>query len=385
MSSPIGGWTLFAIAITSLGGPVALAALYAPAALQDASASAGLVTVLAGMVFLFPLLVWLRYARHVAGPGGLYGYVLAAAGRPVALIQAGVWTVSYLLYLLYTSAYIGYDVLPTVLPDIRPYRPMVEVALPVALAGVVLAGRGIALLVTGVLAGAQLVLVAVLAAVTVGHDAPLGSFGAHVPIGALASGVGHVSLLYVCGSLPLFFGGELARPAVTMRRGLPAAYGVVALAVVLAVFPLAANPAFIRAPVPGASVAEVFAGHPVAIAVGLGVAASVVGVMLVEYLALSRLLHAVTGISTRVLIRWLAAALVVAGPVSLINPQAFYDNLITPSLVALWASQLIAIAVYPRFAARHGGLRVSDVVLTIGACAIVAFGLYTTIVYPAVT
>jgi hypothetical protein len=41
--------------------------------------------------------------------------------------------------------------------------------------------------------------------------------------------------------------------------------------------------------------AELFAGHGLAVAVGVGVAVSIAGVMLAEYLALSRLVTAAGG------------------------------------------------------------------------------------------
>ena len=140
-NEPIRPVAFLGVAIVSFGGPLALAALYAPTIVADASASAGLVTVSAAVVFGVPLLVWLRYSRHVATSGGLYGFVEAAAGRRVALAQAALWTASYLLYLLYTTASIVYDILPVVLPGVGPYQPLVEVALPLVLAAVMLAGR----------------------------------------------------------------------------------------------------------------------------------------------------------------------------------------------------------------------------------------------------
>ena len=120
---------------------------------------------------------------------------------------------------------------------------------------------------------------------------PAASFGASAPAGALATATGQTALLYICGSLPLFLGGELAHPARTIRRGLTAAYLVTAVVIVAAVAPLAADPAAARAPIPGMAVAEQFAGHGFAVAVGLGVAVSVAGVMLVEYLALQPAPH----------------------------------------------------------------------------------------------
>ncbi|HEX9339432.1 MAG TPA: hypothetical protein VF892_26250, partial [Pseudonocardiaceae bacterium] len=86
---PIGPWSFLGVTITSLGGPVALVALDAPAIVADASASAGLAMVAAAVVFGAPLAIMVRYSREIAGAGGLYAFVEAAAGRRVACVQAG--------------------------------------------------------------------------------------------------------------------------------------------------------------------------------------------------------------------------------------------------------------------------------------------------------
>ena len=87
---PASAWAFAGVAVTSFGGPLALAALYAPGIVAgSAGASAGLAMVAAMAVFAFPLAIWLRYARQVSGAGGLYAFVEAAAGRRVALVQAG--------------------------------------------------------------------------------------------------------------------------------------------------------------------------------------------------------------------------------------------------------------------------------------------------------
>jgi amino acid transporter len=380
---PVAPLAFLGVVVTSLGGPLALAALYAPSIVADATASAGLVMLAAAVVFLVPLAILLRYTRQVTGAGGLYGFVEAAAGRRVARVQAGIWVFSYLLYLLYTTASVVYDTLPAVLgPGVRPYQPALEIAMPVALAGVMLAGRTVTLLVTGLLAAGQLVLVAILAVVAIGHDAPVGSFGAGAPAGAALTATGQTALLYVCGSLPLFLGGELKRPQRTIPRGMIGGFLLVAVGVVAAVFPIAANPAFAEAPIPGMSIVRVFAGHGLAVAVGIGVAASVVGVMLVEYLSLSRLAHTLTGRPLRTVIAVIAGALVLAAPISLIDPDGFYDSLIKPSLVALWLSQLIVFAVYPRFVRKHAGRPVPAWTLTVLACAFAGYGLWVTINHP---
>ena len=377
---PVSGWALAGVAVTSFGGPLALAALYAPGIVAGASASAGLAMVAAVVVFTFPLAIWLRYSRQINGSGGLYSFVEAAAGRQVALAQAGLWIVSYLLYLLYTTAQIVYDTLPAVIPGERRYQPALEIAIPVALAGVMIAGRRVALVVTGVIAVGQLAIAAALGGVTLTHLAtPVSTFGASAPAGALATATGQTALLYICGSLPLFLGGELARPARTIRRGLIGAYLVTAAVIIAAVAPLAADPALARAPIPGMAVAERFAGHGFALVVGVGVAVSVAGVMLAEYLALSRLVTTVTSWSLRRVIIAIGAAVVAAAPFTLINPQRIYNDLLTPSLVALWLSQLIVFAVYPRFAARQHDRPLPAWVLTAASVAFAVYGLWATI------
>jgi amino acid transporter len=376
---PVSGWAFAGLAVTSFGGPLALAALIAPGVVADATASAGLAMAAAAALFAFPLLIWLRYARRVNGPGGLYSFVEAAAGRRIARVQAGLWILSYLMYLVYTTAQIVYDTLPAVLPGERRYQPVLEIAIPVALAGVMIAGRRAALLVAGGLAAGQLIIAALLGGVTVAHlGMPVSSFGASAPTGELASAAGQTSLLFICGSLPLFLGGELARPARTIRRGLTAAWLVTAAVLVLAVAPLAAEPALAQADIPGMTAAELFAGHSFAVAVGVGVAVSIAGVMLAEYLALSRLVTAVTSWRLRPVLTGIGAVMVVAAPITLINPQRIYTDLIKPSLAALWLSQLIVFAVYPRFAARQHDRRLPAWTLTVVASGFALYGLWIT-------
>jgi hypothetical protein len=113
--------------------------------------------------------------------------------------------------------------------------------------------------------------------------------------------------------------------------------------------------------------------------VGVGVAVSVAGVMLVEYLALSRLVGAVTSWPMRRIIIAIGAAVVLAAPFTLINPERIYKDLLTPSLVALWLSQLIVFAVYPWFAARQHDRPLPAGVVTVAATAFAVYGLWATI------
>lgn len=383
-AKPMGQWAYTGVAVTSLGGPLALAALYAPSIASGASSSAGLAMVAAAVVFGFPLAIWFGFARHVSGPGGLYSFTEAAAGRRVALAQASLWALSYLLYLVYTTAQIVYDTLPAVLPGEVRYQASLEVVIPVVLAGAMIAGRRVALVVIGLIAAGQLALAAALSGVTLANvTTPVGSFGASAPAGSLAIASGQTALLYICGSLPFFLGGELGgdlRQAFRVtRRGLLGAYLATVVVIIAAVAPLTAQPSLAQSPIPGMSVAQRFVGHGFAVTVGIGVAVSVAGVILVEYLALSRLTVAVTSWPLRRVIVGIGVVMVAAGPILLINPDRIYDDLLTPSLFALWLSQLVTFAVYPRFVALRGGRVLPALVLAAGAAALAVYGLWTTI------
>jgi hypothetical protein len=109
------------------------------------------------------------------------------------------------------------------------------------------------------------------------------------------------------------------------------------------------------------------------------VAASEVGLMIAEYFALSRLLHAVTHRPLRPILWVLAGVLVLSGPAGLLAPEFFAEGLLRPSLVALWLSQLAVFVAYPRFIARRRRLRADDWVLTAVAGAVSLFGLYAAI------
>jgi amino acid transporter len=375
---PIPPWAFAGVAIASFGGPLALAAWAVPGVIEDSADSAGLAMLAAAVVFVAPLAIWLRYSRHINGAGGLYGFVEAAAGRRIALVQAAIWAFSYGLYIVYTTVQIVYDLLPEVIPGVRPYQTALALLIPVAIATVMIAGRAATLIVLGLIAGGQLVLAGILDGVTLANiSTPLSSFGAGAPAGALAKESAQTSLLYICGSLPVFLGGELAVPARTIRRGLTGAFLVTAVVIVLAVAPLAAAPGLLHTEIPGVTVAEQFASVGLARAIGIGVAVSTAGIILCEYLALTRLVHAIGRWRIRPIAAVIGAGVVLVAPFTLIDPDGFYDSLVKPSLVALWLSQLIVFAVYPLFAFKRRQRMWPALTLSLIASAFAVYGLIT--------
>lgn len=334
-----------------------------------------------------PLLVWLRYSEEIVSAGGLAAFVEAAVGRPAALVQAAIWSFSYFLYLPYTVTDIVYEMLGDVFPGLHPWRPYIEVALPLAIVGFVPLRVTTVLRVLLVSAALQLLLMLVLGFVMIEHaGAPASSF-THVPSGdGLARGSANVALLFLCGSLPLFLGAEVAGGGRVVRRALVIAGGVVAAYLVFAAFPLAAvDPRLVQNDLPGYAIASAYSGRTLAIAVGVGGAASVAGLIVAEYLALSRLLYAVTRVPVRKLLLWIGVPFVAFDALSLTSPHTFDKNVLRPSLVALFLSQLIVFGVFPVYRARRGRLTPLDVLIAAGAFALMTWGLYRAIFNPVST
>ena len=75
----------------------------------------------------------------------------------------------------------------------------------------------------------------------------------------------------------------------------------------------------------------------------------------------------------------IGAVIVLAAPLTLIDPQGFYNTLLEPSLIALWLSQLIVFAVYPRFARKHGERPAPAWILAAVASGLALYGLWTAV------
>ncbi len=367
--------------VASIGGPLALVALFLPGGLDNALSASGFATLLAILVFLAPLAVWLGFSERIASAGGLAAFVEAAAGRTLARVQAGIWIVAYFLYLPYTVTYIVYDLLAPVFPGLVAYRSALELLLPVAIVLFVFLPLTGGLAALGVVAVAQLVLVAVVGGLLYAHGgASSSSFTAHVAGAPLGRGVGGVALLFVCASLPLFFGAEVAGGSRTIRRGLAWGYGIVAAFLLFAAVPLAiAGAPFRGAGLPGVTVAQAYSGRPLAVTIALVSAASVATLIVLELLALGRLVHWLAGTAIRPTLAAIGVPFVVADVISLANPDAFYNDLLQPSLVALFASQIVVFAVYPLFRRGERHRLPAALVATVVATALAGYGLYTAI------
>jgi hypothetical protein len=336
------------VAIASIGGPLALANFLPATAGDEGIESAGLVVLLALVVFAAPLALWLVYSRRIVTPGGLTAFVGAAAGRRTAVVHGWIWAIAYFLYLPYTVTFVVYDVLAPVFPGIVPFRWVLELVLPVAVVLLVLAPLGLALVSLLVVGIVQLGLLLALGGVVFSHHAARFASGPSAdPTGRAVAGT---ALLFVCASLPLYLGAEVRGGSRTVRRGLTAAVAIVGACFFVAALALSTVPnALLRTPVPAEAVAHYYGSRSLGVAVGLGIAAGTLALIVAEYLALGRLLHWLYEIPLRRVLVWIAVPFVAADVLSLVNPGEFYDRLLKPSLGALYISQLLVFLVFPLY------------------------------------
>jgi hypothetical protein len=303
---------------------------------------------LALAVFAAPLGIWLAFSKRIVSPGGLSAFVDAVAGRRAALAHGWIWAFAYFLYLPYTVTFVVYDVLAPVFPGVVPYRSTLELLLPVALVLVALAPVRVVLVGLGVLAAAQIVTLLVLAGFEYAHATP--HFASQPSVNDTGRATGGIALLFVCASLPLYLGAEVRGGTRTVRRVLAAAVALVGAVLLVAALPLASVPDSLRdAAVPGAAIAQAYSGRGLAVAVGLLTAGSALALIVAEYLALGRLLHWLHGPPVRTMIAWAAVPFIALDAISLIDPGRFYDDLIKPSLGALFVAQAIVFFCFPRF------------------------------------
>jgi amino acid transporter len=368
LSAPL----LTGFAIASIGGPIALLS-FLPGAAGAADTSAGLVAALALAVFAAPLAIWVAFSGRIASAGGLSAFVEAAAGRRAGVLHGWVWALAYFLYLPYTITFVVYDLLPPVFPGVHAYRAALELIVPAAIVALVFLPVRALLAGLAVLGLAQLAVLFLLGGIELSHAGA--QFASSPAAGPIARGTGSAALLFVCASLPLYFGAELAGGGRAMRRVLVVSVALVGGGLVVAAVPLGAVPDSLRdAAVPGAAIARAYSGRTLEVVVGLLTVAGTLALVVAEYLALARLLRWLHGPSLRTLYAWIALPFLALDAVSLVDPDRFYDDLIRPSLGALFVSQLVVFLVFPRW--RRGGLALAAAAV---AAALAGWGIYTLI------
>jgi hypothetical protein len=364
--------------VASIGGPIVLIS-FLPGTAGESVGSSGLVVLLAVAVFGVPLAIWVRFSERIASAGGLSAFVEAAVGRRAAVAHGWIWSLAYFLYLPYTITFVVYDLLPPVFPGVHAYRAALELLVPAAIVGLVFLPVRVVLAALGLLGAAQVVVLLVLGGLELSHAGA--QFASHPAADPTARATGSTALLFVCASLPLYFGAELAGGGRAMRRVLVISVALVGAAFLVAAIPLGALPESLReSAVPGAAIAQAYSGRGLAVVVGLLTAGGTLALVVAEYLALARLIRWLHGPDLRSLYAWIAIPFLGLDAISLVDPDRFYDDLIKPSLGALFVSQLVVFLVFPRF--RRGATAVAAAAVASG---LAAWGLYTLVAGSAAT
>jgi hypothetical protein len=309
------------------------------------------VLLLALSLFVFPVAVWWRFSGRIASAGGLYGFVEAAAGRTAARIHGAIWIVSYFLYLPATVTFVVYELLPALAPGLTPYRSSLQLLLPLAFTAAVLAPLRLSLSVVLLLAVGQLALLGLLGALEIGRVGfPLDSLATHGNGHAVGRGTLATSLLFLCASLPLYLGTSAIGAGIALRRSIAGASALVGATALYATVPLAAVPArLLGAGLPAYAIADAYSGHALGVAAGALTVASILALVFAEFLALGRLLTAISSASERQGLLAVGALFLLTDALALLAPERAYEQTLRPSLAALYLSQLIVFAVYPRF------------------------------------
>jgi hypothetical protein len=125
------------------------------------------------------------------------------------------------------------------------------------------------------------------------------------------------------------------------------------------------------------AIADAYSSHGLAVAIGLGTVVSIVGIIVIEFLALGRLAHYVLGVPVRAALAVIAVPFIAVDAISLINPEGVYESLLRPALIALFISQAIVFLVYPlyRRALDRRGWVIPSLVAGLAA-ALMLYGLY---------
>ena len=369
---------LLGFAVASIGVPLALLS-FLPGTAGDGTDSAGLVVALALAVFAAPLGIWMAFSRRIASAGGLSAFVEASAGRRAAVAHGWIWAFAYFLYLPYTITFVVYDLLPPVFPGVHAYRAALELIVPVAIVAFVFLPVRVVLAALGVLGAAQVVALLVVAAFEYSHAGA--SFASNPNLNDTGRATGGAALLFVCASLPLYFGSELRGGGRAMRWVLAASVAIVGAAFLVSAVPLGSLPDALReSAVPGAAIAQAYSGRALAVIVGLLTALGTLALVVAEYLALARLLRWLHGIPLRTSYAWIALPFLALDALSLVDPNRFYDDALKPSLGALFVSQLVVFALFPRFRRSPAAIGAAAV-----ASGLAAWGLYVLITGSAAT
>ncbi len=365
---------LLGFAMSSVGGPLALAAVYLN---FGASTFPQWAVVLTGFfVFLFPMYIWYRYSESISSPGGMYEFVYRAAGKKAAKLQGWAWAFSYFLYLPYTMSYILFYLLPSIfnLPTIYLY--LLGILLPAMICFLMLLDKRVSLSVLTIGAAIQLLFVVGMVFYIHAPSAMHYMWNA-MPAKSISASFSF-SLLLVCSSLPLYLGGEAkdARKRIGPSIVISVATVSMLLAIWAAVHPsVPASPGSYSAYQSGFALSMKYAPAAFSNALGIFIIVSIVSLVIAEFFALSRLLHSMLGISVRKSTGWISLFFMFFASISLIDPRGFYNITLYPSLIALYLSLLIPVLAYPFFRRKLRLLSLLDMIAVIISAALFIYGI----------
>lgn len=370
-------YLVYLFAIASVGGPLALVSLNFFNSSYLAGPNALYATLGGAALFIAPLAVWYRYSK-TSSSGGLYAFVEKAAGKRVADAQGWLWIISYFLYLPWTVAYITYNLLPSIIGN-SAYLSVMEIALPILISCGILISFKRTIQFIALTAIIQIVAIAVIVAAMFSIGAGSASTAANSP--TLFTGILATSLLFVCSSLVLFLGGEVRGGAKTIRKALLISFAAVAALFILGTLALgSASPSQAGSEIPALLVLGGHFGSGAGIAAALLVILSLTALIVIEFIALTRLSRYMFNLEVGKGAKIIAVLFIISSVVVIPFHNSFTNIVPIASLGALYLALAIPFIVYPLFSKKNGGIKTTDILVSAVSSLIMLYGFYTIIV-----
>ncbi len=371
---------VYGFAISVIGGPLALAAINI---FGGGVGSLSIETLIGAILFLFPVAIWYGYSKKIASAGGLYSFVKQAAGEKIAKIQGIIFIFSYFLYIPYTITFIVYYLAPVVFPGITPYQPFLEILLPIAVIALLFSGMRSALSFLTASAIVQIVLIIGMATLLFANVNPSLPAAFSSSPGLLHNSIA-ISLSFICLSLLPFIGGEAKGGSKVIQKAFLLAFGVTAILLIIIAIPISQLPgslqqSYSNSEIPGVNIVDYYSGTFYATIIGIFAIISTAGLIVAEFIAVGRVLYVMVKPDIRKINLILAGLFIIADFISIANPKAFYNDLIIPSIIALYISQLIVFVVYPLYAKKGSKISIPTISIAAVASILALAGLYIVI------
>ncbi|MGC9112811.1 amino acid permease [Acidilobus sp.] len=382
--SSVPGYMIFAQSLSSIA-PLSSTAALLTIVMAQSLASAPLATILGVAMYGIWVAIGYSYSKVIASYGGTYEFARRSAGEGVARAVGWTYWLSYTVYISAISSYFAGAILPMLLPASRPLTELVAVLVPLAVAGLAVAGTTAPLGVTLFTSTAEVVVIVLLGALVLMHTG-LRPPSLSVAPQDLFAGSMAAAFTVAGGGASFFMGYEARRGSRDVSLSFLAAFLVGAATISFAAYYEVAAAGFTNQGVssllaetqyPGLWVAERFVGGWFPYLYVALTLSSLFGTLVAAFMAVQRLTYALTGVRvdrSAMLVLAVVVGVNLVGAVAGVLNVYFYSVIV--SLTALFASHSAISLLYAAFSRRYLRSAARGLPLAVGGAALMMAGLY---------